>query len=110
LRHAWVRLESRELLIERQPEGKWRAGLWDFVEKPPPAGQGKLLGELASRHVVTRHKIERVTQVWAVTQKAGLDGDGELRWASLNDDEVAGSSAYTKVRRQLLEFLAGYSQ
>ncbi len=108
-RHAWVRLETRELLIERQPEGKWRAGLWDFVESAPPPGKARRLGEIQSRHVVTRHKIERTTEVWAISAQTQWKGSGEVRWASLDDDEVAGSSAYAKVRVNLLEFLKAQS-
>jgi len=105
-RHAWVLLGAEPVwLIERQPEGRWRAGLWDLPEQEPPAGRARLLGEVISRHVVTRHKIERTTRIWAVArQEAG--SSEEARWVVIRDDSVAGSSAYAKVRLLVADFLS----
>ena len=52
---------GRVLLRERGP-GEWRAGLWDLVEAPLPGA--RKLGEVNTRHVVTRHKILRRTEVY----------------------------------------------
>lgn len=116
-RHAWIRLDSSEWLLQRQVEGSWRAGLWDFLEQAPPAGKAKLLGEVKTRHVVTRHKIERTTQLWAVKPEPAFKDGSERdhqKWMSLQDEAVAGSSAYAKTRKQILaaafDFLATTSK
>ncbi|MFN7685394.1 MAG: A/G-specific adenine glycosylase [Oligoflexia bacterium] len=98
-KHVWLNAADGQWLVARAASGAWRAGLWDFLDEPPRVGQAKLLGEVKTRHVVTRHKIERTTQVWAV--RGGTRSSG-LRWVRAADDTVPGSSAYKKTRSAVL--------
>jgi len=110
-KHAWIRMDSSEWLLERKGQGSWRAGLWDFLDHAPPAGKAKLLGEVNTRHVVTRHRIERMTRVWAVKPEISLQVKSQedgYKWSSLQDDSVAGSSAFVKTRKQILAAAFGF--
>lgn len=96
--HCWMDGEGKVLLRRRLP-GEWRAGLWDFLDSKPEGA--KSVGQLESRHVVTRHKITRVTHFWRVTRpgnlwKAAEHGD-DFRWVSLAAPEVAVGAAIRKV-------------
>ncbi len=76
----WVQVRERvfclvdregRVLLEKRGEGKWRAGLWDFPERMPAGARlGAELGDVETRHVVTRHKITRVTRVARVKEPA----------------------------------------
>jgi A/G-specific adenine glycosylase len=61
------------VFLERRKKGEWREGLWDLpvvVE----SGDGvrvsgaKFLGEVRTKYVVTRHKVERATRVYQMTR------------------------------------------
>jgi len=117
--HCWVDSSDR-VLLRRRSKGEWRAGLWDLLDVSPTKEypQAKHLGEVETRHVVTRHKIRRRTQIWKVPRpKAlgasqlqaaesnlpgpegwGLPPSGDLGWISIQDPEVAVGSA---LRRSL---------
>ncbi len=110
-RHVWLDTATRRWLIEKQPQGRWRAGLWDFLEEAPGAGMARRLGEVVTRHVVTRHKITRTTQIWALSRSACADALGahaqseSRRWVDSNDLGVAGSSAYKRTSQAVLELV-----
>jgi A/G-specific adenine glycosylase len=110
-RHVWLDASARRWVIEKQAEGRWRAGLWDFLEDAPTAGMARLIGEVVTRHVVTRHRITRTTRVWALSEGAcqaaisGAAGSGTRRWVYADDSEVAGSSAYSRTREAVLELV-----
>jgi A/G-specific adenine glycosylase len=112
-----------EVLLRKRGSGEWRAGLWDLLEESPNGiyAKSKLLGEVETRHVVTRHKISRVTQVWrlpkarspgllgaaesaeaGVSQKSAQSQD-ELRWVSLREPEVAVGSALKRTLKKIAE-------
>ncbi|MCM2321970.1 MAG: A/G-specific adenine glycosylase [Oligoflexia bacterium] len=95
--HCVLDRRGRVLLRERRP-GEWRAGLWDFLEARPPRGAVSL-GLLESRHVVTRHKVSRLTHVWRVDR--ALKARSGTRWISLEEPEVALGSAARKVLRRV---------
>jgi adenine-specific DNA glycosylase len=82
--------ESSQILLRKRMPGEWRAGLWDLLEdsflKTPPIEFWKMkeMGQIETRHVVTRHKIQRRTHVWRVqaSQKSvGIASD--LKWIPL---------------------------
>ncbi len=95
--HCIVDKNGRVLLRQRQ-DGEWRAGLWDLVEKIPQElkNQVRALGELKTRHVVTKHKILRTTSIWALdrTEKPPAI---HYRWICAQEPEVAVGSAAKKV-------------
>ena len=63
--HCVIDFEGRVLLRKRE-SGEWRAGLWDLVEEKPALGF-EAVGVIETRHVVTRHKITRRTQIWKMS-------------------------------------------
>lgn len=80
--HCLLDREGR-IYVQKKNAGEWRAGLWDFPGQPPEPGlQAEPLGEIETRHVVTRHKISRVTRVWRVKRGwQAAESDGSLgRW------------------------------
>ena len=58
--------ETGRVLLRQRAKGEWRAGLWDLLgELRRGLGQPlKFMGEIHSKHIVTRHKITRTTKVW----------------------------------------------
>ena len=109
VRHAWISKDERgfaTILVRKQAPGEWRAGLWDLPEEPPSAGKAVFLGEVQTKHVVTRHKIERLTKIWNVAKQqvpSGFKGQ-ELSWTSFEQPEIAGSGAFQKTWKALREF------
>src|SRR5690606_25602440 len=81
------------VLLRKREKGEWRAGLWDLPEHLPDAGVGEYVevGELKSRYVVTNHKIERTTRVFA-HEGSFNDLRGPVRWNAA-ERTVAGASA-----------------
>ncbi len=71
--------------VEQRPPGAWRAGLWDLPENAPSEfgdlGACEWLGEVVSQHVVTRHKITRVTKVYRACVDQGRGERGKERSA-----------------------------
>jgi A/G-specific adenine glycosylase len=105
------------VLLHQRQKGEWRAGLWDLpLEKP---GVGALLqpvGEIETRHIVTRHKITRLTHVWRMTGAAGAEKKSRLlkasenqelnaatRWVSISKPEVASGSALKRTLQEIHE-------
>lgn len=95
--HALFDDQGRVFLRRRAP-GEWRAGLWDFLDSQPP--RARHLGSVKTKHVVTRHQITRVTQVWRHTGKLCSDRE-DSRWISISQPEVAVGSAVQKVLNQI---------
>lgn len=112
----WIRVqESRVAILSsdlsqvrlvKGSAGEWRAGLWDFVKEIPARVSVEKMGAIDSKHVVTRHKIERKTDV--VRLKAAKAGDAlPGQWVNVHAPDVAVGSAPKKVLQSLIErFLA----
>ena len=83
--HGFLDGRGRILLRKRGP-GEWREGLWDLLEEKPTRGAEKLAA-LKTRYVVTKHKVERTTELWSC--KEPLADSHDLRWISLEDPDVA---------------------
>ncbi len=100
--------EARVLVRKRQA-GEWRAGLWDLPEKDPsdsPLTGARLLGTVLTKHVVTRHKIERITRVWklefsAAPLRAAESGAELRRWVSISQPDVPVGSALSRTISQV---------
>jgi A/G-specific adenine glycosylase len=114
VRHAWIARDDggREvILLRRQAPGEWRAGLWDLVLEAPAVGKAALIGEIATRHVVTRHKIERTTKIWNVSEMSApprpKKAGEEFAWTSFQSPELAGSASFQKTWKSLREFRNG---
>jgi A/G-specific adenine glycosylase len=109
--HCVIRDTDRVLLQQRK-KGEWRAGLWDLPEKDPRQlfGKTEFLGEVKTQHVVTRHKVQRLTRVWKLSGRqpvvpfGAAESDGiELKWVSIRDPEVAVGSALSRTLKAVLE-------
>ncbi len=92
-RRAYVDLKLRRIYLEKAPEGKWRAGLWDFPEAAPFGLEKKRrptdeIGRLETRHVVTQHKISREVIVLGVSSTSPQWRSAPGRWISLLNPEV----------------------
>ncbi len=111
LRHAWIGAKGGEpdscpgerWLLRRQRSGEWRAGLWDLPLAAPPVGAAVCVGEVQTRHVVTRHRIERTTRIWLLRTDALSDvpaasgqEESELSWVDFEGRPVGASSALVK--------------
>ncbi len=125
--HCVIDEQGRVLLRKRAP-GEWRAGLWDLLgdispsslasspQSSPPSSlpSAKFVGEIHSKHIVTRHKITRTTKIWklkaaqwtaaeaGLSQSAGASSD-QFRWVSPANPEVAMGSALKKTLSQIRE-------
>ena len=89
------------MLLRQRQAGEWRAGLWDLPAEPLRRAKGvERLGTVQTKHVVTRHKITRLTHVWtlsgALRLAAAESAPEDLRWISLSSPEVAVGSALKK--------------
>jgi A/G-specific adenine glycosylase len=103
---AWVDLREElhlavdgdgRVLLRRREAGEWRAGLWDLLEEKPRGGRA--LGMLETRHVVTRHRVTRVTHVWRLAKsawKAAEAGEDGIRWVRITHPDVPVGSAVRK--------------
>jgi 8-oxo-dGTP diphosphatase len=99
-----IRNDSGEILIARRPEGKYKAGLWEFpggkveeIENAFEALQRELLEELninvisAESFIQFQHDyIDRIVllDVWTVTEFSGVPKGAEgqlIRWVSPTD-------------------------
>jgi A/G-specific adenine glycosylase len=106
--------ESGEVLLRRRSGSEWRAGLWDLLEQTPQSvlpGKLLLLGELESKHVVTRHKIRRSTSVWRINDpnptmkksKGSKETEKlETRWLPIEAPGVPIGSALRKTLQKVL--------
>jgi A/G-specific adenine glycosylase len=135
----WLELEEKlncyidpsgRVLVQRRETGQWRAGLWDLPsDSDYSVLGGELVGEVKSKHVVTRHKITRITKIWKLNSMplavpaadpvsltaSDSDSDSDSasdsvtasdsvsRWISAQTPEVAIGSALKKVLKQIRE-------
>lgn len=108
----WISDQDGRVLVRLRDSGEWRSGLWDLPESFPDrlSGQSraKALGSVETRHVVTRHRIHRVTQVWKlklkpVPAKDSLGKKEKLRWILPNESEVPVGSAFVKTMKKVAE-------
>ncbi|NDD92231.1 A/G-specific adenine glycosylase [bacterium] len=112
IRHAWIAREKdgfERILLRKQAEGEWRAGLWDFPAESPSHKNVTLLGEVHTKHVVTRHKIDRVTKIWSVSENGLLPNkqSGQFSWTDFLEPSLPGSSAFQKTWKAVLRFSSG---
>lgn len=107
--------DSGEVLLRQRVTGEWRAGLWDLLSvKPQELGfQSDSVGQVETRHIVTRHKIKRVTEIWKVSEpesklskssvKKALDGT--YRWVSASNTDVPVGSALKRTLNEISKTL-----
>jgi A/G-specific adenine glycosylase len=92
------------VLVQMRAPGEWRAGLFDL-----PVHFSKReavhVGEIESKHIVTRHKITRKTHIWRLKleRPLGAAEDGDTKWISPFEPEVAIGSALKKTLAQIRE-------
>jgi A/G-specific adenine glycosylase len=104
-RHFWMNA-CGQVLLTRQPKGKWREGLWDLMDEEPADLGKSLLGQVRTRHVVTRHKIHRITYVWTSNKKTFTAAEPALEhrlWVPARAPGVALGAAAKKTLAQVLE-------
>ena len=111
--------EAGRVLLRQRQKGEWRAGLWDLLNDLPKEMKKKWnleessLGEVESRHIVTRHKIQRSTSIWRSRKRKGTflasepDFSSDLKWVSIQSPDVAVGSALKKTLKVVLERLEG---
>jgi adenine-specific DNA glycosylase len=102
-----------QVLLHQRPKGQWRAGLWDLLQQGPAKSCKKSwenIGVIETRYVVTRHKVTRLTHVWKMKKRAqwqATEGEssneGELRWVSVLEPEVAAGSPLKRTLQYLRE-------
>jgi A/G-specific adenine glycosylase len=101
-----------KVLLHRREKGQWRAGLWDLLsERPSTKTKLESVGTIETRHIVTRHKITRLTHVWRIQAtrmlKASEDlsagSKSETRWVSVSEPEVAAGSALKRTLQEIRE-------
>jgi A/G-specific adenine glycosylase len=99
-------LDGERVLVCQREAGEWRAGLWDLPAAPAPAlKSARKLGTIETRHVVTRHKVTRVTHVWRVAERAWMAAEQErgYRWISIETPEVPVGSAFKRALKKVYE-------
>lgn len=110
-RVALLDLPGGRVYLEKTAKGEWREGLWDFPKGLPKNLEKNIilhpLGEVETKHVVTRHKIKRHLKIFSLPASAAktksvinaLSG----RWISVRIPEVPISSAPKKGMQALIE-------
>lgn len=121
----WILVEEKlhclldgagRVLLRQRKAGEWREGLWDLPMSSFPEFDQNIeyLGAVETRHVVTRHKVIRTTEVWRIKQtwKAseknlqnndlGISEPG-FRWVATQNPEVAMGSAVKKTLQFVME-------
>lgn len=96
---------SGRVLVRLREKGEWRAGLWDLPSKLPAELKPELIGEVESKHVVTRHKITRTTKVWLVPKRPwkAAESSENFRWVDPREPGVAIGSALKKTLSLVFE-------
>jgi A/G-specific adenine glycosylase len=90
-----------QVLVQMRAPGEWRAGLFDLPVEISTKGAVHI-GEIESKHIVTRHKITRKTHVWRLKKTTLMAAEG-LRWINPVEPEVAIGSALKKTLAQIRE-------
>ena len=95
---------EQRILVSRNAEGQWRAGLWDLVTSMPAGAKPKASFE--TKHVVTRHKITRKTTLVELAQsqlKTSVPReDLNHQWISYGEP-VAATAALARVLKKAAE-------
>jgi A/G-specific adenine glycosylase len=97
-----------QVLVQMRAQGEWRAGLFDLPVEFSKTGAVHV-GEIESKHIVTRHKIVRKTQVWRLKKmiwtaaEEGERASQKMQWISPFQPEVAIGSALKKTLAQIRE-------
>lgn len=96
---------GNRLWLAKSGEGSWRSGLWDFPSDLP-TGALQELGKVETKHVVTRHRITRVTRVWKWLSSGGValraadsSGNGSATW--VDPEAVPTGAAFKKAWTEL---------
>jgi A/G-specific adenine glycosylase len=105
------------VLLQKNDGHQWRKGLWDGLRKKmnPDLLKFKKLGTVKTKHIVTRHKIERTSHIyvqhesvrtlWVAWEPREIC---ERKWVSvLKADEVPTGSAFKKTLHQIREKFPG---
>ncbi|MBC7690787.1 MAG: A/G-specific adenine glycosylase [Methylotenera sp.] len=105
--HCLMDSEGRVLLRKRE-KGEWRAGLWDLLDDLSPRFTSKdyeKIGFVDSKHVVTRHKIQRTTHVWKLKKVPGekLQLGPGFCWTRVSEDSIAMGSALKRTLQMVSE-------
>jgi A/G-specific adenine glycosylase len=108
VRHAWVRRNAQgglEVLVREIAAGEWRAGVWDLPEQSPSLGAAVSGGEVHTKHVVTRHRIERTIKIWSVKEGVSFPTESarlqRWAWTNLEQPSVAASASLMKSCKQI---------
>lgn len=117
----WIKVnESRMMVIDRNKrvlvrkalKGEWREGLWDLPEMDSRLLRLKRksgfnpLGKIATQHVVTRHKIRRITDVILMTASKSPPLLNNEAWINPESDQARqmGSAAKRVIQFALERF------
>ncbi len=73
--------EQGRVLLRKRAKGEWRAGLWDLLENAKLTSGLVKIATVESKHIVTRHKIARTTQVWKMPRSGGRESARLLKVA-----------------------------
>lgn len=98
-----------QVLVRQRRPNEWRAGLWDLpFEDDSVAMQGlERVGEIESRHIVTRHKIIRRTHVFRAPEAWAASGpnpsDKGFAWLDPSTPELATPRAFSKTLQLVME-------
>lgn len=112
-RRVWKKVDERcdlvsdgkgRVLLRLRQKGEWRAGLWDLLEEAPRSAK-TLLGEIETRHIVTHHKIKRITRVWRVASSVPpkAAGKSQLQWVNAQDLDHRKIPAGSALKKTLQE-------
>jgi A/G-specific adenine glycosylase len=107
---ALIDIKKGDILMRKREPKEWRAGLWDLPELEwlrkwrQNTAPFREWGVVHSKHVVTRHRIQRATQVLEVSgQRFKLPDDRQWCWVSYRAPQVALGSAPKKVLQLIQE-------
>jgi len=90
-----------KVFLSQPKKGEWREGLWDFPETVKLPRGAKKAGEVLTSHVVTKHKIKRVTEVFQVKRALNLKEEGSWLEA-VGSLEFPHSSAFKKTWQKVI--------
>jgi adenine-specific DNA glycosylase len=99
-------LREGKVLVHQRKSPQWRAGLWDFLLEKPSCTYLRHFAEVKTRHVVTRHKIQRVTHIWKLSKKASFSKRKDWQWMSLEDRTLPTGAAFQKSVAVILRALS----
>lgn len=108
------------VLVNRNENGKWRAGMWDFPFSIPFIRMESLqpIGDIHTKHVVTHHKIQRTTRIMHTFIEPGdisgmnakdwcWIGLNELTARAVGERPLAAGSSLVKTAREVAKYLKG---